>query len=239
MGAATLRQDVGGSVVIPKIPPRYGAVHGGGGGAGDQDNNSGGNGGRAAAWSCPIGSVTVPMGSGGPICQRRRRSRYGNSHGDAAAAAVAVDRSSCSPGSRLTRASSCPQTVDMVGRRNDRRVMHLKPTVRAAVAAAASSSIWPVANQRYRPRDRRAEPALHRRSAKVSIEWRKPMATTAFRSAPRQPTSMGMFSGSICLPADIQVSVVPPSGMVQQGMNVDYTVTVKTRVKNRRWVRTS
>ena len=51
--------------------------------------------------------------------------------------------------------------------------------------------------------------------------------------APRQPVVMGMPGAyPICLPADLQVTVTPPAGMVQPGSNANYDVTVKNLGEN-------
>lgn len=231
-----LRQDVGGLGGHPQNPaPGTELFMGGGGGAGDQDNNSGGNGGTGGGVVVLLsGSVTVPMGSGGLIqANGGDGADTGNSHGDAAGggggggsiflltgksidASVQLSANGGYGGAQKRSPSDALEADGPGGGGGGGVIVYLaggKPTVSAkgqtgGTSVASTVSKFP-SNGATNGNDG------------ISIQ------------APRQPTSMGMPSGyPICLPADIQVSVVPPSGMVQQGMNVDYTVTVKNAGEN-------
>lgn len=231
-----LRHDVGGLGGHPLQPtPGFELFLGGGGGAGDQDSNSGGNGGTGGGVVILVSnSVTVPMGSGGIIqAGGGDGADTGNGHSDAAGGGggggsiflltgKALDPSvqlvvSGGYGGSQKRSPSDALEADGPGGGGGGGVIVYmaggKPTVTAkgqpgGTSVASTMAKFP-SNGATNGNDG------------VVIE------------APRQPMAMGMPAGyPICLPADVQVTVVPPAGMVQQGMKADYTVAVKNVGEN-------
>lgn len=229
-----LRQDVGGLGGHPQNPMTGTELFmGGGGGAGDQDNNSGGNGGNGGGVVVLIsGTVTVPMGSGGLIqANGGDGADTGNSHGDAAGGGggggsiflltgkaldpnVQLSASGGYGGAQKRSPSDILEADGPGGGGGGGVIIYTaggKPTLSVKGQTAGTSV------------------------ASTVSKFPSNGATNGndgfFIEAPRQP--MGMASGyPICLPADIQVSIVPPTGMVQQGMKADYLVTIKNAGEN-------
>lgn len=229
--SGNLRQDVGGLGGHPLRPtPGFELFQGGGGGAGDQDNNSGGNGGNGGGVVILVsGTVTVPMGGSGMISANGGDGAdTGNGHNDAPGGGggggsiflltgKAIDGSvqlsaNGGYGGNQKRAPSDPLEAEGPGGGGGGgTIVYMaggKPTVsvkgqQGGTTVATTMSKFP-SNGATNGGDG------------LAIE------------SPRQPMVMGMPTNyPICMPSDIQVSVLPPSGMVQPGSNAEYTVTVK------------
>lgn len=231
-----LRYDVGGLGGHPLQPTAgFELFLGGGGGAGDQDSNSGGNGGNGGGVVILVSNtVTVPMGSGGMIqAGGGDGADTGNSHSDAAGGGggggsiflltgkaldpnVQLVANGGYGGSQERSPSDALEADGPGGGGGGGVIVYMaggKPTV---TAKGQTGGISVVSTMVKFP----ANGATNGNDG-VIIE------------APRQPMVMGMPAGyPICLPSDVQVTVVPPAGMVQQGMKADYTVTVKNVGEN-------
>lgn len=231
-----LRHDVGGLGGHPLSPAAgFELFLGGGGGAGDQDNNSGGNGGNGGGVVILVsGSVTVPMGSSGQILAGGGDgSDTGNAHNDAAGGgggggsiflltgkaldpSVQLSANGGFGGSQKRTPSDTLEADGPGGGGGGGVIVYMaggKPAV-SVKGQAGGTSVAPTVSKFP------ANGATNGNDGLV-IE------------APRQPMVMGMpASYPICLPADVQVTVTPPAGMVQQGMTATYTVQVKNAGEN-------
>lgn len=225
------RQDVGGLGGHPLRPtPGFELFMGGGGGAGDQDNNSGGNGGNGGGVVILVsGTVTVPMGSSGQISANGGDGAdTGNGHNDAAGggggggsiflltgkaidASVQLSANGGYGGNQKRAPSDTLEAEGPGGGGGGGTIVYMaggKPMVSAkgqlgGTTVASTMSKFP-SNGATNGDDG------------LAIE------------SPRQPMVMGMPANyPICMPSDIQVTVMPPAGMVQPGSNAEYTVTVK------------
>ena len=230
------RYDVGGLGGHPLNPvPGFELFLGGGGGAGDQNDNSGGYGGSGGGVVILMSNtVTVPAGGAGLIkATGGGGADSGNGYNDGAGggggggsifvlSGKALDKSVIltadggAAGSQRTAPSDALEAEGPGGGGGGGVIVYMNGGAPTTSVKGQVGGTTVATNMSKFPSNG---------------------ATTGFDGlvirAPRQPVAAGMPGGyPVCLPADIQVTVTPPTGMVQPGSKATYDVIVKNNGEN-------
>ena len=231
-----LRQDVGGIGGRPLDPvPGFQIFMGGGGGAGDEDNLSGGNGGNGGGVVLLMsGQVSVPgpgtgfiKASGGDGADTTNGHNDGAGGGGGGGSIFVFSNKTLSNDVRLIsdggyggsqkRAPSDTSEADGPGGGGGGGFV-----AHTTIGTPMTSVLGQIGGNTV---------------ASTMIKFPSNGATKGNTGrvvvAARQPTSSGI-SGyyPLCLPADLQVLITPPSGQVQPNSNATFTVTISNKGDN-------
>lgn len=230
------RSDVGGLGGHPLQPvPGFELFMGGGGGAGDQADSSGGSGGNGGGVVILMSNtVTVPTGGVGLIKATGGGGQdTGNGYNDGAGGGGG--------GGSIFVLSGKPLDKSVIlsadgGRAGSQRSEPSDPQEAEGPGGGGGGGVI-VYMAGGAPTTSVKGQAGGTTVATTLMKFPSNGATAGFDGltvmAPRQPVIAGMpGSYPICLPADIQVTVAPPPGMVQPGGKADYKVTVKNNGEN-------